>query len=443
MATNIPDDILILIFLFCVQLDPIRNTRTPTLLSHICTAWRAVALNTAQLWTTIDFGRIYKTDIHPESCIHFARQAEWIRRSKGALLDITVSDLSTADDDRIDETKAIVERIHDLLTPHADRWRTLNLESSPSLQMASFLETLRPLNFPSLKALIIAHAWGDKRYTIHAFRPGSTPRLERLAAPASMNFSRPFIKSLTGLRVIDISASNFSPDVVDGAGEIVALIRRSPGLRRLLIAGPVGRQPSQRDRPTVSGGEIIVAPQLEDLVIQTANLQAAVLRLIQAPASSGYNWTTTPEFLPILHLYNPFPNLRYIFISDSGDPCPYPLSELPDMLAHLNVLEHMTIFRFFVEESNSDKEWVRGFSRICPKLKSMHLGWGLGISEDAIRALVENRKAWGEPITRLALEVIDTSDISSELVSWLEGNVAEVNIAEEEDEGYPGFGLFD
>ncbi len=59
-----------------------------------------------------------------------------------------------------------------------------------------------------------------------------------------------------------------------------------------------------------------------------------------------------------------------------------------------------------------------------------------------MRALVENRKAWGEPITSLTLEVVNLSDISEETSAWLKSNVVEVFIAESED-GCAGFGLFD
>lgn len=441
MATDIPDDILVLIFFFCLQTDPYNAPTTPMYLSHVCSTWRTLALDTAQLWTSITFSQDYQTEIHPEPPIHFARQQEWIRRSKGALLDIEISAVWTLEAGLIDRAKARILWIIDLLTPHAHRWRTLDLSAGRSPQMEFFFENIKTPSFPNLNAFNISHSCGDKRCTIRAFRPGSMPRLERLRTSGLVNFDRPFIDSLVDLRHIEISALNFSADVVEGTKEIVAMIRRSPQLETLHINGPPQHEPFHWDRPTTVNRNIATASHLTYFAVWSRNLQAAVLPFIQAPAFSGYNWSTAPEFLPIIQLYNPFPNLRHIYINDSGFDCTYPISDLPGMLAHLIALEHLTIFKFNVFGGNRDKKWILKFSDICPKLRILHLEWKLGISEDAMRNLVENRKAWGHPTTSLTLEVDDVSDISEELSTWLKSNVAEVFISEED--GCAGFGLFD
>lgn len=440
MADNVPDDILILIFLLYLQVDP--SDKTPVRLSHVCTAWRNLALHTGQLWTKLTFDMNYGPEGHVEPCVGFARQAEWMARSKGALLDIELKGFRTPySESHTAGARARVQWVLDLLKPHARRWKTLGLIAGRLEEIENFFRQAGDLAVPSLITLEVLPSWGDRQGTIHSFKPGAAPSLRRLMVPRWLNFGRPFIGSLENLQHIDISLLNFSEDVVNGAKEIVALVRRSPQLEHLKLWGASPPRLLHWERPPESTRNVVTASKLTFMSIAAVNLQAAVLPFIHAPLMTSCPWSFRPDLLPIIHTYNPFPNLQSIRITHGGFPSPYPLSELAGLLSRLHALKVLSIFTLRAMEGDSDKEWIRQFSNRCPALRTLELDWGSWISGDAMKAMVEGRIDRGNPLASITLEVEDTSDIPEGLEPWLRDHVAEVVIAE--DEGGCGFPLFD
>ena len=103
--------------------------------SHVCAAWRDVAIGLPHLWNTVDL------DVRPGAAPALHRLSVYLSRSHPFPLDIFIS-------------SRVFDPVLDLLLPHASRWRQLCLVTSSSC-CPSIHHAMRTLVVPMLEYLSI------------------------------------------------------------------------------------------------------------------------------------------------------------------------------------------------------------------------------------------------------------------------------------------------
>ncbi|KZT39875.1 hypothetical protein SISSUDRAFT_984170, partial [Sistotremastrum suecicum HHB10207 ss-3] len=127
----------------------------PVTISHVCRAWRSIAIGTANLWTTIQFTRL--PSIHP-SLMDYEQQRTWLTRSKGAPLHIHLvlnqSPKKEWNEEVLDRhwfSADDMDRVLDLIIPEAHRWSSAHVLTDSYAPMYRFLQRSSHIKAPILK----------------------------------------------------------------------------------------------------------------------------------------------------------------------------------------------------------------------------------------------------------------------------------------------------
>lgn len=144
-VTRLPSDVLVMIFEECLHLNPqwsgvlslLRQLPVEVRLSHVCSQWRAVALSTPSLWSSIHF-----PFEHKEESLN-----EYLRRSEGSLLQVYLG--PWAKYSNLERTLTTV------LMPHVGRFQELVLDAVSRETLSALLLAFRDEAAPSLKRLRI------------------------------------------------------------------------------------------------------------------------------------------------------------------------------------------------------------------------------------------------------------------------------------------------
>ncbi|OCH88457.1 hypothetical protein OBBRIDRAFT_734375 [Obba rivulosa] len=222
------------------------------LVSHVCAHWRAVALHTSYLWTTIHF-RIVP---------HLARARTYLTRNTKQLVDIFVD--TCAQDDHVPGVTLFRDEFHpvfDIVLSHIARWRSLALKVRDLQCKAgarAILSSCGPA--PALTSLQLWHIedWGTSERLYTAIGPppvvvfeGTLPALEHISL---VGVNLPWARSpfLRGLRSIELALH--SDDVRIPFDLWHAMLAASPALTKLALhySGPRWGNPPWPPAPRIA-----------------------------------------------------------------------------------------------------------------------------------------------------------------------------------------------
>ncbi|KAI0335912.1 hypothetical protein GY45DRAFT_1267392 [Cubamyces sp. BRFM 1775] len=276
------------------------------LVSHVCSRWRAVAIENPLLWSHIRFVGAPPYD----------RATTYLERAKAAPLAITVDrtidededDFSVSEDGSYtpednDPELNIISGIMDLITPHVAHWQALQIMVSFYPHMHRALEALAAAGPAPLLEVLQLYHYEDTDEHLSFRHPalreqpfqlfgGVAPRLTHVALwgvhlPWARDAS-PFLEGLT-----DLELAYHARDVRPSFYEFARILRASPDLRTLTLclscpAGTPADWPSsgmpESEEPPADGTAVamdvdasapLVLAKLTDLVL--AYLEPAYL----------------------------------------------------------------------------------------------------------------------------------------------------------------------
>ena len=142
-VARLPPDVLVMVFAECRHMNPqwsgvlslLRQLPVEVRLSHVCSQWRAVALSTPSLWSSIHF-----PFEHKEDSLH-----EYLKRSQGSLLQVYLG--PWAKYTNLERTLTTV------LMPHVGRFQELVLDAVSRETLSALLLAFRDEAAPALKRL--------------------------------------------------------------------------------------------------------------------------------------------------------------------------------------------------------------------------------------------------------------------------------------------------
>ena len=215
-VASLPDDILLELFTTIAEESDfcnIRSDQDPSLvLSHVCSRWRTLAVESPTLWTKIMVHDTPTTDIHQATaCLEL-----WLSRSYPHPIDLKVYVENSTDGQDPEEGEAVAGDLLALIRSSTPRWRSawLDIYQSDDIGQPRYQSLLDydPAFFPQLEELTLM---ADARALFDAADEDSTPSI--FSTPSLRNFST-FVwldhwrapaswVHLTDLDLTDLSAS--------------------------------------------------------------------------------------------------------------------------------------------------------------------------------------------------------------------------------------------
>ncbi|KAI0086513.1 hypothetical protein BDY19DRAFT_347776 [Irpex rosettiformis] len=235
-----------------------RHLPIELLVTRVCPYWRHVALGLPTLWTKLEFKDPFG---------NFEQQRTYLKRAKGAPLDIMI-DRTFEEDDDAEEHAVLqtdlgrtqsrvygeIKTVMDIILLHAFQWRLLEVMVSHYLLMQLILESLGSLSdgVPLLEVLQLYHYEDSPEDTnVATFRPqylkeqdfilfhNKAPKLSHVAL-WGVHLNWPETTFLTGLH--DLELAYQTPDVRPSYRDFMRMLRESPQLITLTLceSGPAG-----------------------------------------------------------------------------------------------------------------------------------------------------------------------------------------------------------
>jgi F-box-like len=239
--------------------------------SHVCQYWRAVAINTHQLWSFLDFRGLASEE----------RCKTWIERSQDVPLTIEVAhemDGLFNPEERGAVTFMEIQRAYmtrDLILPHARRWKSFELvtdsyelvwlweRSLLQVGCAPILEHIGLFCHGDIPAVTVTHLRPPSPLVIF---PQGTPKI-RSVNLWGVHFDWDLVTFFTGLENLQLAWH--SEHVRLTIEQFVQALRRSPKLETLILEGSA---PIPGDWPQ----ERILLPKLTMLSLVGIDLINAV-----------------------------------------------------------------------------------------------------------------------------------------------------------------------
>lgn len=442
------------------------------LVSHVCRRWREAAVEEPSLWTTLGF--TYYTPIE--------KSKAWIERSKSLPLDIAI-DCTTPDgwegsegdedEDKDDamydvhdssSTQAVIDAsnpvqsppclstddlaaIFDLLLPHVERWRLLEVAVSEYESIHAVMKRLAVCTgAPILEALQLYHYEDCEDYDV--FRPsefkeplllfqGNIPKLKDLAlwgVHIDWDASLSFLKDLR-----DVELAYHANDVRPSLETFTSFVHASPELHTLslCLSGPA--EPSDQ-----WGTDLISIPSLHDLVLAHHEPEyiQSLLPILSVPnvqhLALDFDSADYTEFVKVLlqpqtgQKKSLLEGLEHLKIG--GLPCDS--QRQAALLSQLGNLRSININAFGEEEEqlfdalldSACGTRASGQKVLCPNL---HTVTTTGISGKKMRSFVEARKRVDAPISKVLMSERD--DVEEKDEKWLSGHLEEFDFFEPSD----------
>lgn len=248
---RLPVEILSLIFVIASEQD----TFFPITISHVCGAWRQIALHTPALWRRIALG--------PQE--HMWR--ERLRRARACSLDIQLLPWRTTQSGSQRSQDLNPFSVHwymQMALPYIRQWRSLEIcfaEVSPYLWKAALAGCVVPA--PKLEELSLVYRYNDDTQEFLLFSAYS-PRLRRLTIDG---IRLAWMPSLFGnLTFLDYTHHGFTSgyQAVHDVISILTVTTRLTEFRILFPRGQLVRLPPRRDiRP-----KRVALPHLRHLVLR-------------------------------------------------------------------------------------------------------------------------------------------------------------------------------
>lgn len=152
--SSLPNEILRIIFEAgeAMSLDTADSEpRFEMVVSHVCSRFRAISLQTPILWTIIEASPIQPTEIIET----------YLLRSKACPLDIRLDFYGDPEDEYSDgEEGSNLQSVLSLLLPHSDRWKRVFIQSAHMTTFHIIARHLRSLAVPSLEHYSVSIADG-------------------------------------------------------------------------------------------------------------------------------------------------------------------------------------------------------------------------------------------------------------------------------------------
>ena len=171
---------------------PPEKRGSPLVLCHVCSRWRQVALNTAELWTDVVLRLTEYTRLEPPDAIDVAR--EWFARSDAnthKLLSLAiVNQLPASTTKWEDEGLGEILKAK-VIAPFSGRWRSLQIQM-PDNELDRL--RLSRISFPELRAISLK-AWPSKA-------PGDDPRQDGFSH-MSIRFRKETVPLLSSVELLD------------------------------------------------------------------------------------------------------------------------------------------------------------------------------------------------------------------------------------------------
>ncbi|KAF7982884.1 hypothetical protein HWV62_25128 [Athelia sp. TMB] len=432
------------------------------LVSHVCSHWRTVAVETPVLWSTIKF---------VDEPSPFTRCKEWLHRSKDLPIEVIIDCTREADTEASDSemdvdagkpeepfyTHSDLHTILEIVTPHAARWRVFEVEVNEYSFMRIVTDALAALPAaPALQILQLHHYGEEADDEYEFFLPaelrdpapvlfaGNAPKLEQLALwGVHLDWSAAANRFLAGLK--DVELAYHAQDVRPTWAELAALLAGSPALDTLslCLSGPRGAPSdwaAERAVPLPSLRSLVLAfHPPEDLcalvrLLPTPNLTSLSLDLEEGDYSAFAALLAAPEpgGASKKSLLSGLEHLKL-----SGLPCaPATVDVMYEQLGALRSI-NLKLFDEFLD--------ARFFERLTqpidPAAKTHPPAFYLphldtlttsGVPGAEMRRLVEARKKAGVPVKRLFM--CEDDDVSMQDEVWFRAQLETFELFEPSDD---------
>ena len=440
------------------------------LVTRICKRWRDVASGEPSLWSTIVFIPDTKID----------KVKEYVRRAKGAPLDLTID--CTVDDDvdeewrwetessaaQQQETTALVEVLN-ILMPHVGHWKSFVLSVSYYFPMLYALQTFAKCEgAPMLEALALYHY--EDSDDIDEFHPtqykdrafvlfhNNLPKLRQVALwGVHIDWKKStFLKNLHELEL-----AYHTLDVRPGYKEFLRMLETSPQLQTLTLcqSGPAGMpvewlasvQENSGSNGIPDSFYSVTLPSVENLVLAflPPDYVIALLDRMHMPNVTSLALDfEDDEYRPVLDRLceagpgNSKPLLASVeALKLSGLPCSHYMSVVhaAELLVNLKQLsinfdyvgpawQSLLGSTLLPDGKHTDALNVPG-TPFFPRLEAISV---TGLTGESVRDLVFRRKAIGKPLKEVYVNKDD--EIEAEDEEWLKENVEVFELFEGSDD---------
>ncbi|KAG9046068.1 hypothetical protein FS837_005144 [Tulasnella sp. UAMH 9824] len=407
--TDLPFDILFIIFDLCWERRTCPELPFPMIASHVCREWRQYALGTPSFWGVINI-----RDYQPQ----LEKYQTWLERSEESPLTIVLGG-EPFDRRSIKNTKDIMR----LIVPHANRWKSLKIWSVPQKIIQVIFDRLLDLPTPSLTELDVDPEYLRQRHVPAAtkwrFRPflrGGAPNLREIViARLSCEYIDGRFPSLTVLDVVDAKLATEIPSVM--AVKVQKILSRLPNLQVLRFSSELqGLGGRGEERNGIQSIRHVPQPithaSLVELSIQApAPTRNTIISSLVLPEVRYFldrlrdrpeEWEVALDVscLRILGNSRPFPNLISLRLGgnpslwqsfappSSGPPNGGPLASLGGALQGLPKLKALTFHQIHLGYGQQ----VHCLARACPLLEWLTLVKCVGYTFRDLQSMVVKRR---------------------------------------------------
>jgi hypothetical protein len=446
------------------------------LVTRICKRWREVAVEIPTLWSNIVF----------QDPFNLEKAEEYVRRAKGAPLDISI-DCTVEEDEMLDDEgeqlneETMAERpeylalvdILKLLRSHLEQWKSFELAVSHYLLMQHALKVLATCpNALALESLALYH-YEESEESDHFPIPGmkgqdfvlfgnNVPKLKEVALwGVHLNWERTTF--LSGLR--DIELAYHALDVRPSYRDFLRILKSSPELHTLTLcqSGPAGmpvewlesmRQGADGQvLPDTTSDALlsISVPSIENLVLAflPPDYVLALLDRIHIPNVTSLALDfDQDEYTPVINrLAEPVAGSSKPLLAGiealklSGLPC----SHVPTLVKAANALQSLK--QLSVNFTHVDELWLDllmapeppnpytplqvavGGAMYFPRLEAVSI---TALDGMVVRDLVRVRKANGKPLKEVYLNKDEVLEEEDEV--WLKENLDVFELFEGSDD---------
>ncbi|KAK7021233.1 F-box domain-containing protein [Favolaschia claudopus] len=390
----LPFELLSNIFLLCIDADSGTYVQDAYTVSHVCTHWRNVAINTPQIWTgpiTVSVHPYFIREAEEERPVYAEGLRAWLARSEPLSISMSLEGFRMGMWSPKTKTSS---RITQELAQTTSRWHSLRTRHSVLTSLIKTLAEGGP--FTSLEELELedmVETDGQNTDVAASVSFLNAPRLHKLTINMVCRIPMPW----TQLSHLNLHALGHSYSaILDILGSCSGLVHTS------IVLSALHSPPAVRATP---------GPQLNRL--ESLSLTVAVrfgmwvmsfLDLVHAPdlESMAFLCRIKPALWGVSHLtdfQSRSPNITNLVVGWNGSPLP--CADLISILTHSPHLTNLTLDDCFFDNEFLRALTVKGdavSSSLAPRLSSLTLT-GLpeaGFSEEILKEMLESRWASGD-----------------------------------------------
>ncbi|PPQ64713.1 hypothetical protein CVT24_008340 [Panaeolus cyanescens] len=386
LATRLPPEIMAYIFEMCVADG---WTRTPLVVSHVCSAWRKAAL-TPSVWSHV----YVNIDLSREP---YDRAQLWLERSQQMSLDVTIEVVNES---------IWMRNVIDLLASHAHRWRSLTIRSFYLISANDILGDIGPKAMEHLSQVNISVS--EEFSNAQGLNPeesqilnlpitfANAPNLKTLLLKRNILPTADLIPS--SVQALTLQLTSVGVTSQQSIGAILQLLEGLPQLVQLTIEVPVSQ--TQIFTLDVVTPQLVDLPDVQALTIAGSNDIFSLLGHIRTPSLQHLHLRSYLEEV------QPDQNAAYIrqFLANSA--APITVLEIRDMtlspesynslFQHLKSLKELHLHDSDIIDSALNQ--LHGEDAFCPNLDTMDFRWCGRLTGRGLVDLVKGRTSAGSHI---------------------------------------------